>query len=214
MRNGRSLPLAQRIADPVVETHVVARYGRISASAVLVVKHSPLRRGFRAPVAGSGLRASVPQGIFLGIEAVFDVGSVRAVDGKSRTGFADEHACPQLCAYARIFEHDEAVVVDPAAVALPVERCPHSLGLAQQRDDLIAQVGAQVICDSDAGGARCLFPCGLSESGAVSLERGLYLDEPAQRALPDDLPESQEISVPSSVLVCDEYEVFPVGYLD
>ena len=93
MRNGRSLPLAQRIADPVVETHVVARYGRISASAVLVVKHSPLRRVFRAPVAGSGLLASVPQGIFLGIEAVFDVGSVRAVDGKSRTGLADEHAC-------------------------------------------------------------------------------------------------------------------------
>ena len=89
-----------------------------------------------------------------------------------------------------------------------------TLGLAQQRDDLIAQVGAQVIRDSDAGGARCLFPCGLSESGAVSLERGLYLDEPAQRALPDDLLESQEISVPSSVLVCDEHEAFPVGYLD
>ena len=109
-----------RVAHVFVVLAVIARL----SGAFIDHQGVALRLQERSPALGGLVAPEFPrrpltafQGIFLGIEAVFQVPAFRALDDESWSLSAHHHACPEQGAGVRIVQHDIEGVVHGSAIA-------------------------------------------------------------------------------------------------
>ena len=209
--DGRRRPGRQRVRHAGVEARVVAGLALDGADRVPGAEPAPVRLGL-APPAGAARRRAGEQRVLLRVHAVLHERPGAAEDVQARPADADRGAGEQVRAHAvRVGEREEHVVHDVDLRVAAIELGVDVARRAEQQQRLIDEVDHEVEEQALAAGAGALDGPARFGRRPPALVARLEAVHRAERALPQQPLQRQDVGIPAPVLERDRQPPVPRG---